>query len=184
MFLPQDHCHCYTVNSESPNYKSPVGDTWNIQEFLGASRGFTFSSFRGFNATSEAQVNVNVSVAALNSTGLHFQLSMFGVDLTSNTHTWNNLPGNRVHITTTFQIGNPILPADINKLINCGFSGGEDPLVTARKLQLHAIEEFGKYVGWSRLRLSHTSMQSSHYIKELQYPMMSLITACCKVDAG
>jgi hypothetical protein len=142
---PRDHCHSKTVKSAPPN-NSPVGDTWNIQEFLMASKNFTFSRFSGFNAPSEAQVNINVTVAALSTTRLEFQLELFGAQLTKNTHTWKNIAGNRVNVTTTFQIGNPTLPPDINKLVNCGFSRGEDPLVVARKLQLHAIQEFGKWV--------------------------------------
>eukprot|EP00775_Hariotina_reticulata_P011664 gene11664-11807_t len=139
---PRDHCQSTTVETAPPN-NSPVGDIWNIKEFTGASRRYTRSNFRGFEA--EPQVNINVTVVQLNKAGLKFQLKLFGFGITSSTHTWRTIPGRRVNITTVFAIGDPSLPADINKLVNCGFSRGQEPLAVARKLQLHIIEEFGNF---------------------------------------
>jgi hypothetical protein len=114
-----------------------------VQEFILASKNFTRKNYKGFNASIEAQINLDMTVKSLNSTGLTISYVSVGVETTKLQHTWQNT-AQGLNVTTQMWIGNPALRADLNKQINCGFSRGQDPLSVARKLQQHTVEEFGK----------------------------------------
>jgi hypothetical protein len=113
-----------------------------VQELVMASKNFTRRDFRGFNASSEAQINLNMTVRSLSSTGLTLSY-VIGVETTKLQHTWQNTVGG-LSVTTQMWIGNPTLPAILNQQINCAFSRGQDPRAVARKLQQHTVQEFGK----------------------------------------
>lgn len=117
----------------------------HMQEFLMASQNFTRSHSTGFDATSEAQINVNLHVTSLNRTGLtiQYQLTTSGLPLTSLSHTWKRTSAG-LDLVSQYQIGNVGLGASFNQLVNCQVSRGDDPLVVAGKWQHHTVEEFGK----------------------------------------
>jgi hypothetical protein len=108
-----------------------------------ASKNFTRRDFVGFNASSKAQINLNMTVRSLSRSGLTLSYVLLGVETTKLQHTWQNTVGG-LNVTTQMWIGNPTLPAILNKQINCAFSRGQDPRAVARKLQRHTVEEFGK----------------------------------------
>jgi hypothetical protein len=114
-----------------------------MQEFIMASKNFTRREFSGFNASSEAQINLNMTVRSLNSSGLTLSYLFAGIETTKLQHTWQNT-ARGLNVTTQMWIGNPTLSADLNKIVNCAFSRGQDPLAVARNLQRHTVEEFGK----------------------------------------
>eukprot|EP00878_Enallax_costatus_P009321 GHUV01009741.1.p1 GENE.GHUV01009741.1~~GHUV01009741.1.p1 ORF type:complete len:279 (+),score=32.95 GHUV01009741.1:109-945(+) len=140
---PRDHCHQITKLRGPPSGAS--GDTWRLQEFLIASRGFTRGDSAGFNAQSEAQININLKVKKLSRTGLtiQFQLIGAGTPLTDLSHTWSNT-ADGLAITSVYTIGNESLPPALNHLVNCQASRNDDPQVVAAKWQQHTVEEFGK----------------------------------------
>lgn len=109
-----------------------------------ASKAFTYSSYKGFDAPSEAQLNQDMVVSRLDGGGLTLQLRLLSTVLTKGEHTWSNSPQG-ARVKTVFKIGSPSLGSSFNRVINCQFSRNEDPLVMARKLQLHAVQEFGNF---------------------------------------
>jgi hypothetical protein len=114
-----------------------------LQEFVIASRNFTRPDFKGFNATTEAQINLNMTVRSLNSSGLTLSFVTFGYEMTQLRHTWKNT-AKGLDVVSELWVGNPSLGATANQFVNCAFSRHDDPLVVARKLQQHTVEEFGK----------------------------------------
>ncbi|WIA08612.1 hypothetical protein OEZ86_011203 [Tetradesmus obliquus] len=132
MWHPRDHCHQKAINRT----------TWLLQEFIVASKNFTRKDFQGFNASSEAQINLNMSVRSLNATGLTLSYVIYGFEMTKLTHTWRNT-AKGLDVTSELWVGNPSLQPQLNQVANCAFSRGQDPLAVARKLQQHTVEEFG-----------------------------------------
>lgn len=109
-----------------------------------ASRNFTRGRSAGFNSTTEAQVNTELRVKVLNKKGLTLQFRALGTEpLTTLTHTWFDTPDGLM-VRSQFWIGNAGFGKILNRLINCQFSRGEDPLVVANKWQQHNVQEFGK----------------------------------------
>lgn len=138
--------HTHLVAAPAQHNTRPVHCTpYHLQEFLMASQPFTRSNSSGFDAVSEAQINVNLQVRFLNRTGLtiQYQVSATGAPLTQLSHTWNRSSAG-LSLLSRYQIGNVTLGAAFNQLVNCAVTRGDDPLVVAAKWQHHTVEEFGK----------------------------------------
>jgi hypothetical protein len=84
-----------------------------------------------------------MSVRSLNSSGLTLSYVILGYEVTQLRHTWRNT-AKGLDLVSELWVGNPSLSAGFNKIVNCAFSREDDPLVVARKLQQHTVEEFGK----------------------------------------
>lgn len=112
-----------------------------------ASENFTRSNSAGFSATSEAQINIELTVRYLNSSGMaiQYQLTPSGPALSQVTHSWKNTASRAgLELVSEYRVGSESLGHELNKIVNCEASRGDEPLLVAAKWQQHCVEEMGK----------------------------------------